>query len=236
MLSGLWLAYSSFRTAKDLPADAGWLAEMLADPPLYAPWLLLAVCIVFLAWVFWHREDSDSGDGGPAITQETKGDSSHAIVNHGTINMNAAAPAALQPEKPAPPVHHLSGQPGLARFVSKPEPDLPLTGVLVRVYSVLGPVPKDVAGLLKFYQKVDNLIADKVSVMGLHTWGRLQGALMPLSVEAWQLGVFSHKTAFLIAPAPYNDDGVSYYDLHFCKHEIDKIWPEPLRTTNDGRP
>lgn len=127
-----------------------------------------------------------------------------------------------------------SGQPGLARFVSKPEPNLNLTGVLVRVYAVMGPVPNDVAGKVKFYQRVDHLIADKVSVLGLQTWGRLHGGLIPLSVESWQLGHFSHQSKILLAPSPYNDD-TQYSDLHFWKREIDEIWPESTRTADDEK-
>ena len=60
-VSGGWGLYSTVTTARDLPDDAGWAAQMIADPPVYAPWLLFVVCVVFLGWVFWDRSE-DEGD------------------------------------------------------------------------------------------------------------------------------------------------------------------------------
>lgn len=59
--SGAWGLYSNVTTIKDLPEDAGWIAKMIADPPVYAPWLLFIASVIFLAWVFWDRV-SDEND------------------------------------------------------------------------------------------------------------------------------------------------------------------------------
>jgi len=49
----LWGAYSFFTTARDIPDDAGELAKMLADPPLYLPWGIAAVFLLALVCAFW---------------------------------------------------------------------------------------------------------------------------------------------------------------------------------------
>jgi hypothetical protein len=51
-ISGLWGLYSHLTTIKDLPGNADWVTKMLADPPVYAPWLLFGASLLFLAWVF----------------------------------------------------------------------------------------------------------------------------------------------------------------------------------------
>jgi hypothetical protein len=55
IITSVWGIYSTLTTARDLLADAGWFAKMLADPPIYAPWLLFAVSILFLVWVFLEQ-------------------------------------------------------------------------------------------------------------------------------------------------------------------------------------
>lgn len=68
-LSGLWGFYSIFTTASDLPKDAGEFAKMMADPPIYLPWIIAATFLVALAWAFWpskkkpiQNPTSPSGD------------------------------------------------------------------------------------------------------------------------------------------------------------------------------
>ncbi len=81
---------------KDLPSDADWAAKMITDPPVYAPWLLFGACVFFLAWVFWHRGDGDDVTDRSHIAQTTAGTASHAIVNHGTVNIGATPLVATE--------------------------------------------------------------------------------------------------------------------------------------------
>ena len=245
VLSGLWLAYSSFTTAKDLPADAGWLAEMLADPPFYAPWLLLAACIVFLVWVFWHRDEQDEGGSGPTITQETRGDSAHNIVNHGTINMNAPAPAALQPMTQAKSVGDyardlvrdkdwLIAQGPLPTY--DPQPDFPLNGVLARIYGIVRNSNQDSGSKEKLYDWVNREIADKVSERRMAVWARLGNrARQKITIDQICAGTFDHRAKKFTLISIYGWP-MTFEDIMFNKTEVDDVWPEPLRTTNDGRP
>lgn len=81
LVTGFWGIYAHLNTAKDLPADARWLARVLADPPIYAPWLLFLVCIALLAWVLWHRDDADRSSGGPS----TSGHNSPIVSGNGNV-------------------------------------------------------------------------------------------------------------------------------------------------------
>jgi hypothetical protein len=227
--------------------------SMTEDQIRYVGIVLCAVAIAYFALLWLLKPgEKDQGDH-PAQTSTGPQSPNLGGTFNGPVEFHyGPSPAATQPEKSPHSydiealnsglrkailgaAHNVPTQPGLARFIVEPEPDLPLRGLLDRVYAAAGPAPKDAAGLVKFYQRIDNIISDKVSVKGLHTWGRLQGGLIKLDAEAWQLGAFSHKNQNLLVPVPYGE-GVYYSDLHFWKHEIDKIWPKPLRTTNDDKP
>ncbi|MCA1654014.1 MAG: hypothetical protein LC656_07485, partial [Sphingomonadales bacterium] len=117
-----------------------------------------------------------------------------------------------------------------------PKPDLNLTELLVRIYRLLGPPPEDNLQRAKFWQRVDLEIADKVSHNSLRVWGRSgKRPLRPIDLRQWDESVFDHRLQTLHVPVPYGS-GYDMLDLHFYRPEIDRIWPERLETTNDGKP
>lgn len=64
LIAILWNAYSNFTTVEQLPSDAGRLARMLTDPPVWLPWLATAGFIIFTAWAFfWPKPPKDDKDG-----------------------------------------------------------------------------------------------------------------------------------------------------------------------------
>ena len=68
--------------------------------PQVAQWMLwLAAGLVFIASLLWvwgiKKPDTPTGAG---VTQTTSGPSSHAIVNHGTVNIGASAGRARDPD------------------------------------------------------------------------------------------------------------------------------------------
>lgn len=71
-VGSVWTAYSYFTTAMQLPKDAGKLAQMLADPPIYIPWLILVGSALVLGWSLWPRKD-EPHHIEPATNQETYG-------------------------------------------------------------------------------------------------------------------------------------------------------------------
>lgn len=101
-VSTIWVAYSWYSTAAQLPADAEGFARMLADPPLYLPWIFLVGFACLLGWSLWPRPDEDGPENGASQTtnQTTSGPHSPALagVFHGPITFNPP-PAATEERK-----------------------------------------------------------------------------------------------------------------------------------------
>lgn len=207
---------------------------------------LLAASVVYFALLWWLKP---GGASPTANGQRTHGHSSPSIGTAESIVINYAAPppAVTQERKQAlnPDRYNqraldglaraLGAQsaptypPGLARYVIKPKPDLPLNGVLIRVYLALGPIPKDNLEKAKFWRRVNLEIADKVVAEELHTWGRFgDRALAPIPLDKWEEGKFDHKRAALRVPVAYSE-GYDLTELHFFKSEVERIWPAPLK-------
>ncbi len=94
LANGAWGLYSNLTTVKDLPDDAGWIAKMIADPPVYAPWLLFGACVIFLAWVFWKREEPEEPQT-PSFNQTTTGDGNQTIGTIASATFNTAPSPSL---------------------------------------------------------------------------------------------------------------------------------------------
>lgn len=82
VLSILWGAYSIVKAASDLPKDASEFAKMLADPPMYLPWLILAGSVLILAWSLWPGKIS------PAPSSSSEGQTGNIKQNHSGIGNN----------------------------------------------------------------------------------------------------------------------------------------------------
>lgn len=60
VMAAIWAVYDRLSSVRDLPDDAGALAKMLSDPPIYLPFGIFILAVVFLAYVLWEREPEDS--------------------------------------------------------------------------------------------------------------------------------------------------------------------------------
>lgn len=70
LLAIVWNFYSTLTTVAQLPTDATGVVKMIADPPIYLPWLMLAGFILLLAWSVWPHEKADEdhpGGGGTVM-------------------------------------------------------------------------------------------------------------------------------------------------------------------------
>jgi hypothetical protein len=218
----------------------------------------MAIVLLVFAFGLWWAQRHDAGEGG--LTQTTSGPHSPNIGTARDVHFHAAPAPTQQPKSPygsarpydidklnaglervliAAGSREMRGQAnplGLARFVSKPKPDLPLTGLLVRVYAALGPPPQGDLEEREFWRSVNLAIADKVVSEELHVWARMGDRALALTpLDRWEVGEFDHKKGSLHVPVAYSE-GYELTDLHFYKAEIDRIWPEGSRTTNDGKP
>jgi len=103
------------------------------------------------------------------------------------------------------------------------------------VYQKLGPAPEDPARKAEFRRKVNLHIADTVKLHGLHVWARFGDFPLDLiNPYDWQHATLDHLRGELRIPTDWSVN--TYTDIHFNKAEIERHWPVPLRTTNDGRP
>lgn len=103
----IWKLYSNLTTAAQLPSDAGALAKMLADPPVYLPWMILVGFVLLLGWSFWpkkkHASDEEetmpslpsspnspvtTGGAGTTIAQHHSG-SGHNLAVAGDLTIGA---------------------------------------------------------------------------------------------------------------------------------------------------
>jgi len=136
LLASIWSAYANLATAAQLPQDAGALARMLADPPIYLPYLVLAASTLVLAWSLWPHPDSDRDKNtARANSHRTQGPNSPNLGGstfQGPVTFYPP-PAEREPEKAPPPQEPSIASMGHAvplRPLPAPLPDLPLIGLL----------------------------------------------------------------------------------------------------------
>jgi hypothetical protein len=135
---------------------------------------------------------------------------------------------ALMPSRPAPPQEAPQWRgPRLQGRSGPPKPDVPLTDVVARVYELIGPPPPPGEDRKVFWRRVNLEIADKVSINGLHVWGRHgDRALSEITVH-WSNGHFDHRKGTLtVLLNSYVGEPFDYTDLHFNGEEIEKTWPK----------
>jgi hypothetical protein len=246
VVGAIWTSYDRFTTIRGLPSDASDFVKMLTDPPWYLPWAVMLVSALVLAWAFWEKEGPD--DAGVSQTSTTSGPNSPAIAAHNSTVHNYFAsppPADVQPMKQAvgyrdkPAGWNADSASALHRVMTgyNPTPDMPLAGVLVRVYRAMGGPPDDTSHLSQFYRKVDLEIVDKVSQNDMSVWGRIgDRPLERIRMESWRMGGFDHRAKCFRA---VNIDAVhrtKYAHLHFNKAEVDEIWPDDKPQPPKGSP
>ena len=214
------------------------LPKQVPDVVQYAL-LAIGMLLVMLAWALGTRSARVREGSHPA--QSTTGPQSPSIgTNYGTVHIGPPAPAVTQPIKQpfvGPRLQSRGessfhsqldryaklGRPPLTRPVM---PDLPLKGVLVRLYKKLGPPPMDQQDWVRFVRRINLAIADGVSQHGLLVWGRLgETPLRPISLMIWNHGMVLHQEDVFQFRHPDNPRADRYTDLTFNKAEIDQIWP-----------
>lgn len=242
LLAGPWSAYSAFTTVKDLPADAGWVARMLADPPVYLPWLLFAASVVFLAWVFWKRDDGPAEPGADSPqTATTYGANSPALsgdMRGATFNIHSAPAAVQQPRDPhGRPPHAPEDRPKRSMRISQDwrrassglpprEPDFKMSQVVAMLRERRGPVPSGITRRREFWRQIGLEIADKVVLREMLVWGRIgDRAIQQIdyaNLEGATFNAQAHTVSFLSA---YAMERTVYQDVGFNREQVMEAWP-----------
>ena len=200
--------------------------------------MIAIICAVVFAlyWaiLLWLKpKPAIEASNGQSFSSATRGALSPAINTiRGDANFHyGLAHAIEEPKKPQSLSYDVAKlTSGLERSLlpsfEKPKPDLPLTGLLIRVYARHRPMPNDNIGKGKLWIKIDQEIADAVVENELHSWGRTSPgrARRPIDVSDWQHGNFNHRDKTLGVAGLYSD-GFKLTDLCFCEAEIERIWP-----------
>lgn len=196
----------------------------------------LAVVAAYF-FILWLLKPTEAPQLGLASGQSTTGaQSSNFGTVLGDVHIGSSAPAVTQPSKSpygsatkterSP--RYEDGLHGLARVLTgtpPPKPNLPLAGVLGRVYKVVGSTG-DFAGQRQArYRKVDLEIVDQVTQNGLSVWGRYGSrALEQIRPSALRVGHLDHKKGTFSVQGDAVHPMV-YTDLKFNREEVDAVWP-----------
>lgn len=246
-LSGIWSSYAWFNTASALPEDAGAFARMLADPPIYFPYLVLALCVVVLAWSLWPRRDVPEESAPGPIAPVASGPHSSAFgINSGTVNITHHAPAPTNPRK------HPRGLP--SRPPSPPARkclETPIWKAVRQAALAIGDTDQN-----QSYPRARQAVRQAALEGRLEVWG--QKDIPPQHYQderhstAWteiKPNYWEEYELNQVATAEFHSDqdhtweedlksrrGKRYWSLKVDQAEIDKEWPKPRETTNDGKP
>jgi hypothetical protein len=152
------------------------------------------------------------------------------LTNIYTLALWLLKPTTVEAPKPAPHdtkkltsgLHDAMTGGGASRA------NMPLNGVLVRVYKILGGAPDketDPDAFVDFIRRVDFELADKVHLNRMSVWGRHGGAPLALIRDTSRIR-FHHYQKSLVIPT----DAIRFMDftdLVFNKEEVDQVWPDP---------
>lgn len=121
------------------------------------------------------------------------------------------------------------------------DPDLPLVGVLGRVYKKLGGAPdtgntfapRAKAMKEEFYDKVDRELADRVHLNGMTLWGRYKNTPLRQIVNTNRIS-FDHRSKTATIPGDAIQS-MRFTDIMFNKAEVDRVWPQaPTQENANG--
>lgn len=214
----------------------------MADPPVYAPWLLFGICVIFLAWVFWRRDYPDEGPSSPEIRQTTHGRNSPnigSITGNPTFNYAPPNPPAVQ-ERKDPYGFRSPGEKRPTTKISPEDTRKPDTN-LAQLISHIDHAIQSPPGVETEDEQVAWLelhLMDKASLEDLAIWAR-RGHSSLSRMHLLAAGCFTLDIRNGILTRHRSDQspffGDRYTDLHFSSVDMNKLWPTPPRTTNDSQ-
>lgn len=210
----------------------------MADPPIYLPWLILAACVVVLAWSFWPHKPGDEPLSTPATGPIANGGGDNAqafaIGQARDVYLNAGARAPAEP--PPEPDPHVSRGLGSLYGDPDPEPDYYLKQVYARLIMRLAPVPEGAEAKKRFFERINLEIADKVHLKKMWVWGR-RGTVAAKRIPAATLdnATFDGKEGKLRIPSIDSLNATVYHDVKFNREQVEAVWASPLSRDNVER-
>jgi hypothetical protein len=215
----LWGLYSNTTTLVELPDKAGTFAKLLADPPVYLPWMFLGAFVIVAIWAFWPS--STEPVAPRSASQSSSG--SHSVnigTNHGPVTVASPPPAATQPARSPygsghPPINISTNAMRGAEKLPPLRPNYRLTKLGSTVAANIEPPTEDRAINLAI---ADWVVQEKVTV-----WGRYED--LPLE-EVYAADLKNAKFDFRKGIVRYANDYhvITLTDVQFNKSEVDSYW------------
>jgi hypothetical protein len=246
--------YAAFTAAAQLPSDAGKVAVLLADPPIYLPWLIFAACVFVLAWSLWPRDKEPEQDSGATANQATTlGTGSHALAGtfNAPIHINPL-PAAVQerkyPGRIALPKMDIAADEARRLRERQAEakrcPEMPIAAAVEHVASVVGDIDCE-----NCYPEARRQIRQAALEERIHVWGKheivpdhMQAPLRSRTIwkpiepaywENYELAAYSTDPSTDDQPHTQMEEFISggtfnrYWSLRVRKRQIEQRWHKP---------
>jgi len=227
---------------------------MLADPPIYLPWLIFAACIVVLAWAVWpHKKpeppavapaggtaSTTHGPHSPAIGAVTgnvtfnnmASDQSHGPTVDALLELRREQTLNVMREQLNQKPHHPAIEAARKTFWDRPLPpvvyDCDLDYVVSRLRAIMTDPRGQDAPVSVSDDKINLRIKDAVFNRKMHVWGRKgkDGTLIPLDHYLWDRASLDHaKGTVRIKNFDNPTRPSAFWDLHFVKSEADAAFP-----------
>ena len=208
--SGIGLAAVSFALPVVFPHVDPWVAKVV---------LGAGILLIFIAFVLWVSSlggrASESG-----ATQTTYGPQSPAIGSvAGDVHLYAQSHPVAVNEPAAPPTQ--------SQRRDQRQPDLPFTGVLVRLYKKKGGMPEEEGKKQEFLRSINLELGDQTHQKRMAVWGRIHNLPIDrISPYSLQYGAFDHRNKQFTATGLHAVRSTVWTDLKFCKAEVDEVWPD----------
>lgn len=218
-LALLWGVYSNVTTIVELPDKAGALAKVLADPPIYLPWLFLGAFVLVTVWAFWPSA-AETVLPEPASQSSTGSHSVNIGTNHGPVTVASPPPAATQPGRSPygsgrPPMRVSADAVRGAEKLPPLRPNFTLASLVPLVEGNIAPGSDD--------RSINLAIADWVVQYGVSVWGRYEDQpIQKIHATYLKNARFDHRRNNLKYATDWHS--LTMFDVQFNKSEVDEYW------------
>lgn len=218
-LALLWGVYSNVTTIVELPDKAGAFAKLLADPPVYLPWLFLGAFVLVTVWAFWPNAN-ETVLPEPATQSSTGSHSVNIGTNHGPVTVASPPPAATQPAKSPygsgrPPMEISRDATRGADKLPPLRPDCPLASLVPLVLAKITPNTDDRA--------INLAIADWAHIDEASVWGRNgDKPLQKIPKSLLRQASFDYRRGKLSYQGTFSP--ITLTDIQFNSAQVEEYW------------
>lgn len=228
------------------PAEVALVWDGMFRPEQVRLWALVVLVLILLYWVCYlllrssDQTAVENGEQGTKIGSQFSASSSVdsfddddgkrriETYTRGVDGLARALSVGLNDridlEDEPKAIQGASGEKPAAEQTVELEPDLTLKEVARRVRDHLKLKPKNPDENVRDIRRINLEIGDKIYARNLSVWGRF--ADFPLKpIPNYRMGSVVIDIAGNCLRLPTDWKSQTYTDVHFCKAEIDRVWP-----------